>query len=98
MYNGFAGTCPFHGDCLEGLCTNTAIKERLGLESVHGVKDLADEDPVWDLVGTYLGNFCSNLYLTVSVERIIIGGGICARATLMDKIRERFVASLAGYV
>ena len=30
-YGGFSGVCPFHGNCLEGLCTNVAIKERLGL-------------------------------------------------------------------
>jgi len=97
-YNGFAGNCPFHGSCLEGLCTNNAIKERLGLVDVHGLTDLADDNPVWDLVGGYLGDFCANLFLTVSVERIIIGGGICARAVLMDKIRARFLASLGGYV
>ena len=90
--------CPFHGNCIEGLCTNNAIKERLSLADVHAVKDVADDNPVWDLIGGYLGDFCANLFLTVSVERIIIGGGICARAVLMDKIRARFLASLSGYV
>jgi len=97
-FNNFAGVCPFHGNCLEGLCTNVAIKERLGLEDVHGLRDLQDDNPVWDLVGGYLGDFCANLFLTVSIERIIIGGGICERAVLMDKIRARFIASLGGYV
>ena len=60
--------------------------------------DVADDNPVWDLIGGYLGDFCANLFLTVSVERIIIGGGICERAVLMDKIRARFLASLSGYV
>ena len=90
--------CPFHGNCIEGLCTNNAIKERLSLADVHAVKDVADDNPVWDLIGGYLGDFCANLFLTVSVERIIIGGGICERAVLMDKIRARFLASLSGYV
>ena len=76
-YGGFAGVCPFHGNCLEGLCTNVAIKERLGLNNVNELAYLADDNPVWDLVGGYLGNFCANLFLTVSVERIIIGGGVC---------------------
>ena len=97
-YGGFSGVCPFHGNCLEGLCTNVAIKERLGLDSVEAVADLADDDQIWDLVGGYLGDFCTNLFLTVSVERIIIGGGVCSRAVLMDKIRQRFIASLNNYV
>ena len=97
-YGGFAGVCPFHGNCLEGLCTNVAIKERLGLENVGCLADLSDDNEVWDLVGGYLGDFCVNLFLTVSVERIIIGGGICSRAVLMEKIRARFVASLNNYV
>lgn len=97
-YGGFAGVCPFHGNCLEGLCTNVAIKERLGLQDVSQLADLADDNEVWDLVGTYLGDFCANLFLTVSVERIIIGGGVCSRAILMDKIRARFLASLNDYV
>lgn len=59
---------------------------------------MADDNAVWDLIGGYLGDFCANLFLTVSVERIIIGGGICERAVLMDKIRARFLASLSGYV
>lgn len=98
MYNDFKGCCPFHGNCLEGLCSNNAIKERLGLASVHDLVGLKDDNPVWDLVGGYLGDFCANLFLTVSVERIIIGGGICERAVLMDKIRARFLASIGGYV
>jgi len=98
VYNNFMGICSFHGNCLEGLCTNVAIKERLGLADVHAIKDLPDDNPVWELLGYYLGDFCANLYLTVSVERIIIGGGVCERAVLMQKIRERFIVSLANYV
>ena len=30
----FKGVCAFHGNCLEGLCTNVSIAERLGLASV----------------------------------------------------------------
>ena len=86
------------GYCIEGLCSNVAIKERLGLEDVQGLIDLQDDNPVWDLIAGYLGDFCANLFLTVSVERIIIGGGICERAILMDKIRARFLASIGGYV
>jgi len=75
-----------------------AIKERLGLQNVQAVAELSDEDPVWDLVGSYLGDFCANLFLTMSVERIIIGGGVCSRAALKEKIRAKFLASINKYV
>ncbi len=62
------------------------------------MRDLADDNPIWDLIGGYLGDFCANLYLAISVERIIIGGGICERAVVMDKIRQRFLAALNNYI
>ena len=86
-YNGFKGVCPFHGDCLEGLITNVAIKERLGLSDVSEVANLKDDDQVWDLIAGYLGTFCANLTLTMSVERIILGGGILGREILVEKTR-----------
>lgn len=77
---GFKGVCPFHGDrCVEGLCTNVAIKERLKLKSVDDVKNLPDDHEVWDMIGFYLGTMCANLTLTVSIEKIVIGGGVLLR-------------------
>ena len=88
--HAFAGVCPFHGTCVEGLVSNVSIKERLGLSSVDQVKDIPDIAEVWDVVAHYLGTFCANLYLTLSVERIILGGGVMNRAILLDKIRKVF--------
>jgi len=28
----FDGVCSYHGDCLEGLCTNISISKRLGVD------------------------------------------------------------------
>ena len=94
----FKGVCPFHGACLEGMVTNNAIKERLGLGSVAEAASLADDHPVWDILAHYLGIFCSNLYLTTSVERIILGGGVLKREVLLTKIREVFTKNINGYV
>jgi hypothetical protein len=34
-YKNFGGVCVFHKDkCVEGLCTNVAIAQRLSLDSV----------------------------------------------------------------
>jgi fructokinase len=83
----FNGICPFHGNCLEGMVTNTAIKERLRLDSVADAATLSDDHHVWDILAFYLGCLCSNLYLTTSVERIILGGGVFKRQVLLEKTR-----------
>lgn len=36
----FKGVCPFHGNCLEGLCTNISIAERKGLTDVEENKNI----------------------------------------------------------
>lgn len=96
-YGNFKGVCSFHGNCIEGLVSNVAIKQRLGLADVSELEGLSDGDPVWRLVGEYLGAFLANIYLTISVERFVIGGGICSRPKLMELIRAEFLKSLSGY-
>lgn len=94
----FEGVCPFHGNCLEGLCTNVAIAKRLGLGSVEEVPSLSDDHEIWNILAYYLGTYCANLYLMISVERIIIGGGVMNRTILFDKIRDQFRKSINEYV
>lgn len=96
----FHGVCPFHGDrCVEGLCSNIAIATRLGLRSVDEVPSLPDSHEVWSLIGYYLGTMCANLTLTLSLEQIVIGGGVMMRGdVLLDKIRESFSDNIKGYL
>ena len=68
------------------------------LKSVDEVKDLPDDHDVWDLLAGYMGQFCANLFLTMSVERISIGGGIYNRAILMKKTRIVFEQCINKYV
>lgn len=86
----FKGVCPFHNDCVEGLTTNISIKERLGLSSVDDIPNLPDSHEVWDILGGYLGTMCSNIFLTTSVEKIMLGGGVFNRGVLLDKVRKNF--------
>ena len=86
----FKGVCPFHNDCVEGLTTNISIKERLGLSSVDDIPNLPDSHEVWDILGGYLGTMCSNIFLTTSVEKIMLGGGVFNRIVLLEKVRKNF--------
>lgn len=45
------------------------------------------DDANWDIPAYYLAQVCLSLIYTVSVERIIIGGGLLKRKILYPKIR-----------
>jgi fructokinase len=90
----FAGVCPFHGDCLEGLASGPAILARCGAELPH----LDADHPQWQMQADYLGQLCAQLVLTLSPQRIIMGGGVMAQERLFPGIRDRMLHWLGGYV
>lgn len=89
----FPGSCPFHGDCLEGLASGGALRERWGApgEELEG-------PVVWELEADYLAFGLANLVLTLSPERIILGGGVAKTPGLLGLVRDRLSGVLAGYV
>jgi len=99
-YPDFKGVCQFHCNrCVEGLCSNVAIQKRLGLTSVADVANVSDDHVIWDIIGHYLGTMCANLTLTLSVEKIVIGGGVMNRGeVLFKKIRDSFKKRIADYL
>ncbi len=90
----FRGICPYHGDCLEGLCCGPAIEARYGITA----RELPGEDPAWGYTAYYIAQAAMNLILTVSPERIIIGGGVLGHPGLLEAIRARTQQLLAGYL
>ena len=92
--DGFTGSCSFHGDCLEGLASGTAIGRRWGLAGV----ELAEDHPAWDLEAHYLALGLVNLILTLSPQRIVMGGGVMGQRQLFPAIRDNVQALLDGYV
>ena len=93
--DGFAGICPFHGACLEGLASGPAIMARTGGRA----EDLPNDHIVWQHVAAELGDMLAILLLTVAPERIVIGGGVgLGRAELLPAIRQCVVDRLAGYL
>lgn len=91
----FAGICPYHGDCLEGLASGPAIAARAGLRG----EEIGDDHPVWVAVIGEIAELIGMLMLTLSPEIIMIGGGVFAdREPLLGAIRSRTAELLGGYI
>jgi len=90
----FAGICPFHGDCLEGLACGPAILARTG----HALSQAGSSDAIWEIEADYLGQLCAQLVLMHSPQRIFLGGGVMHHARLFTGIRARMQHWLNGYV
>lgn len=88
------GICPYHESCLEGLASGPAIAKRAGT----GAENLPDDDPVFTLETDYLAQMCVNLIMTLSPERIVIGGGVLGKEHLLDRVRRETVRLLGGYI
>jgi fructokinase len=89
----FDGACPYHGDCLEGLASGEAIRQRWGRPG----QDLADRAEVWELESEYLAIGLMNVICTLSPQRIVIGGGVPKQPSLLPLVRRRLPEALAGY-
>lgn len=93
--DGFPGVCPWHGDCLEGLASGPAIAARAGMPT----EEIGADDPVWRPVAATLSELMAMLILTLSPERILIGGGVgMGQPQLLPMIRAGTVEILGGYV
>jgi fructokinase len=89
----FAGICPYHGDCLEGLASGPAMKARWG----QAAETLPPDHPGWDIEADYLAGLCATLTYTVRPDRIILGGGIMQNPTMYGRVRGALLTKLAGY-
>jgi fructokinase len=90
----FAGACPYHGDCLEGLAAGPAIERRWHAPP----PSLPDDHPAWPLEAHYLALALTTFICTLSPQRIIMGGGVMQRTTLFPLLRGEAVDLLHGYV
>jgi fructokinase len=90
----FAGTCPFHGDCWEGMASGPAIAARWGQPAAS----LPPDHPAWELEAEYLALGVMNIICTLSPQRIILGGGVMHQPALFPRIRTKVLELLHGYV
>jgi fructokinase len=90
----FAGACPYHGDCWEGLATGPAIQARWR-EKGEG---LPPDHAAWPLEAHYLALGLTNLVCALSPQRIILGGGVMRQARLLPMVQRETQQLLNGYI
>lgn len=89
------GSCPYHGDCVEGLASGTAIAARTG----GAAGSLPPDHPSWESVAFALGQLLHALVVTTSPRRILFGGGVLAgQPHLLQRVRSKLRTSLNGYI
>ncbi|MGB3167201.1 MAG: ROK family protein [Alteraurantiacibacter sp.] len=89
----FAGTCRFHGDCLEGLACGPAILARWGAS----LSDLPSDHEAHRLVADYLAQMCHTIYACMATQVIVLGGGVMRTPGLLEKVAGRARELGAGY-
>ncbi|ELR12036.1 ROK family protein, putative [Acanthamoeba castellanii str. Neff] len=90
----FEGTCPFHG----GLRRGTRGQSCVGQAVRRGADGSVGRREEWDHVAYYLAQLCAALVLTVSPHRIVMGGGIMQRPTILPLVHKHVLALLNGYI
>jgi fructokinase len=78
----FAGCCPFHGDCLEGLASGPAIIARWGAS----LSDLSDDHQGHEIIAWYLAQTAVTIQAIFEPGRIIFGGGVMATPGLITRV------------
>lgn len=89
----YAGGCPFHGDCIEGLICGPSLEKRWGMRA----EKLPADHIAWDIQAHYIALMCWNLTISYAPERIIIGGGVMQQDHLYGKVRQRFAELMNNY-
>jgi fructokinase len=109
---GVDANVPFSGiNTVEALASSVALMERYEQELTKiGAQNLAinrnrqelanvpDESDIWDHAVNAIATLCTTMILLLSMERIVLGGGVMQRPMLLPKIRVRTQQLLNNYV
>lgn len=92
--DSFEGFCPYHPNCFESLAAGPAIEKRWGKKAI----DLQDDPKVWELEAYYIAQALVGYILTLSPQRIVLGGGVMHQKQLFPLIRTNVTTLLNGYL
>lgn len=89
----FAGVCPYHHDCLEGLVSGPTFDARLGIPGPKVPKN----HPVWDIIAYYLAQAVIQQTMILRPNNVVFGGGVVSEELLV-KVRHEFAKLLNDYI
>lgn len=89
----FAGSCPFHGDCAEGLANGPSIIARYGAS----LSELPADHPAHAIEAHYLAQLVQNIVAVLSPQVVVMGGGVMGTPGLIEKVQAAHVRLAAGY-
>ncbi len=90
----FAGTCPFHGDCWEGLANGPALEERWG----QAGESLPEGHEAWSLEAHYIALGVTSIMMILSPQMVVLGGGVMEQAHLFPLVHREVQLQLNGYI
>ncbi|WP_429971047.1 ROK family protein [Fructilactobacillus sp. Tb1] len=89
----FPGTCPWHGDCLEGVASGPTFEARDGVEG----RKTPINDPKWNIIAYYVAQAVVDLTVTFRPNKIVLGGGVCT-PEFIAKVRAQFTLLFNNYL
>lgn len=90
----YEGNCPFHDSCVEGLAAGPSVEKRWGTKAIN----LDDNHRAWEIEAYYIAQAAYTYCVTLSPQRIILGGGIMHKECLLPLIRKYFKEINNGYI
>lgn len=90
----YAGKCPYHGDCLEGMAAGPALEARWKVKG----SELPADHQAWEFEAFYIAQALASAILLLSPKKIILGGGVMHQMQLFPMIHEQVKRNLNGYM
>ena len=90
----YEGSCPFHGDCLEGLASGPAVLGRWGSDASS--LDAGARSDALDILAFYIAQLAAVTAYTTGVERFVVGGGVLKTPGLFDAVVEQLPRVTGG--
>lgn len=89
----FAGVCPFHGTCLEGLASGPAVLARYGAS----LSDLPADHEGHAVIAWYLAHAVTTAQAMFEPGRIVLGGGVMGTPGLLERVQAEAERLGNGY-